>query len=81
MSWIITYDHIDERPRLIGSFGTLDGLKHVFRLYDDDKNLCFSGFSDDMDSEFAFDPLDWATADSGCTEIQYRQDDGTWRTL
>lgn len=81
MAWIITYDHLDERPRLFGSFGKLDTLRHAFRLYDDDRVLYYSGFSDDQDSDSAFDPLDWAMADSGCTEIQYRQDDGSWETL
>ena len=81
MSWIITYDHIDERPRLFGAFGKLDGLKYAFRLYDDDGELYYSGFSDDRDSEAGFDPLDYCMDRYGCTRIDYLQDDENWETL
>lgn len=36
--------------------------------------------SDDNSSEDAFEPLDWAAAHAGCTEIQYRNG-GRWETL
>lgn len=38
------------------------------------------GESVDADAEFG--PLtDWSRPDSGAVDIQYRQDDGTWKTL
>jgi hypothetical protein len=81
MAWIITYDHVDECPRLFGSFGDIKELRYPFRLYDDDKELYFSGFSDDRDSQIAFDPLDYCTDRYGCTRIDYLQDDESWETL
>ncbi|TSP14045.1 hypothetical protein [Cupriavidus campinensis] len=56
-------------------------MPFAFRLYDDDGELYYEGLSSDRDSETAFQPLDWAMADSGCTRIDYKQDDGTWETL
>lgn len=53
-----------------------------FKLYDDDGILYYTGkFYGDADSEDAFQPLDWATYDSGCTYIKYRQPNGKYETL
>ena len=53
-----------------------------FKLYDDDGILYYTGkFYGDADSEDAFQPLDWATHNAGCTDIKYRQVDGTYESL
>lgn len=53
-----------------------------FKLYDDDANCYFTGyFFGDADSEDAFQPLDWATNDAGCTDIKYRQPNGSYESL
>lgn len=52
-----------------------------FRLLDDDKEVYYIGFSDDCDSERAFEPLDMFGAADGCTEIQYLNKRGKWETL
>ncbi|CAQ71596.1 hypothetical protein RALTA_B0985 [Cupriavidus taiwanensis LMG 19424] len=56
-------------------------MPYASRLYDDDGELYYEGLSSDRDSEIAFQPLDWATADSGCTYIEYLQDNGKWEQL
>jgi hypothetical protein len=53
-----------------------------FKLYDDDDNCYFTGyFYGDADSEDAFQPLEWATHDAGCTYIKYRQPNGKYEVL
>jgi hypothetical protein len=52
-----------------------------FQLFDDDGNLYYEGRSTTCDDEAAFDPLDWAEADSGCTYIEYQQPNGKWEQL
>ncbi|HEX9135391.1 MAG TPA: hypothetical protein VF905_00415 [Nitrospirota bacterium] len=53
-----------------------------FKLYDDDDNCYYTGyFFGDADSEDAFQPLEWATYDAGCTYIKYRQPNGKYETL
>lgn len=53
-----------------------------FKLYDDDGNCYYTGkFYGDADSEDAFQPLEWAAYDAGCTYIKYRQSDGKYETL
>lgn len=56
-------------------------LPFQFRLYDDDGELYYEGRCNDRESEKAFFPLDWASFDSGCTRIDYLQDNGKWETL
>lgn len=53
-----------------------------FKLYDDDGNCYYTGkYFGDPDSEEAFEPLNWAAYDSGCTYIKYRQKDGSYEVL
>ncbi|MDH2436847.1 hypothetical protein QCD60_30495 [Pokkaliibacter sp. MBI-7] len=81
MKWIITKDLLDGADTGYGNHrGELDELPHVFRLLDDDGIAYYEGRSDDNSSEDAFEPLDWAAAHAGCTEIQYRNG-GRWETL
>lgn len=84
MSWIVTYDHTEERPVLMNKPAdarVLPKYKYAFRLFDDDNNLCFSGLATSRDDEAAFEPLDYLMNAYGCTEIQYQQDDLTWKVL
>jgi hypothetical protein len=57
------------------------GYPHRFRLFDDDGYCYYEGQSVTCDDEAAFDPLDWAEADSGCTYIEYQQPNGKWEQL
>lgn len=55
------------------------------RLMDDDGEVYYEGRATrkripDSSEEYAFEPLDWAMADAGCTELQYFDDD-EWQTL
>lgn len=56
-----------------------------FRLFDDDGELYYTGLCldlDDQDGDSAFQPLDWAMNDSGCTRMDYRKKGATeWKTL
>lgn len=56
------------------------GVRHKFRLYDDDGELYYEGLSSDAETEAAFDPLDWAMGHSGCTRIDYLIN-GKWEIL
>lgn len=58
-----------------------EDLPYAFKLYDDDGELYYEGRSNNRASEFAFYPLDWAMEDSGCTYIEYLQDNGKWEML
>lgn len=79
-----------ETPRVYGTSqqerdsikaGTAGKGTH-FKLYSDDDECYFTGyFFGDADSEDAFQPLDWATNDAGCTYIKYRQPNGSYETL
>ncbi len=72
MSYIITHNVIDnEEPR---TRTALERQKfyYNFKLYDDDKELYFIGYSDDNSTERAFEPLDCIGASYGCTDIKYR---------
>lgn len=56
-----------------------------FRLFDDDGELYYVGVCDDLDNQDqsgAFEPLDWAMGDSGCTRMDYRKKgEKVWKTL
>lgn len=80
MAWKITRDILDNKNVYIASLHDQVEMPHKFRLLDDDGEVYFEGWSNDNNSERAFEPLDWAMADSGCTEIQYFND-GKWETL
>ena len=53
-----------------------------FRLFDDDGELYYEGrmTKKRLDSEHAFAPLDWAMNDSGCTYLEYFEDN-QWKML
>lgn len=79
------HDHATNRTRSYGWDAVCAVLKatktrsalYAFKLYDDDGELYYEGVCTDE----SFGPLDWARYDSGCTEIKYRQKDGSWQTL
>mgnify|MGYP003623500088 CR=1 FL=1 len=56
-----------------------------FRLLDDDGEVYYEGRMTakrlNSSGELAFEPLDWAMGDAGCTELQYREGGGPWTTL
>ncbi len=58
-------------------------LRQPFRLLDDDDIVCYEGFWVPLsDDATGFEPLDdFGMPDSGCTAIEYRQKDGTWKRL
>jgi hypothetical protein len=79
--WTITKDHVSDREeRSRVGFGTYKGsnakadLPIRFRLLDDDGEVYYVGRMSTLDCEGdeAFRPLDWAMADSGCTEMQVK---------
>lgn len=91
MRWVITDDlqgflqdiipgAIDRGRGNFSLDGDLSQLPFQFRLLDGDGEIYYQGRSDDRDSEEAFEPLDWASAHAGATEIQYFRD-GRWETL
>ena len=92
--WIITRDHIsDDAPNRVGAHSAdYDETKFAtrpqldIRLLDDDGEVYYEGRATEkriLDSSEirAFDVLDWAMNDAGCTELQYRKGSGPWETL
>lgn len=88
--WIIDRDYITrdgERSRVGYGSGISGAPKDPirFRLKDDDGEVYYGGAISESwlngPETLAFAPLDWGAADAGCTELQYRNDDGEWRTL
>ena len=90
--WTITEDKIDNGER-VGTVGPKGAdLSHqaiknhperkAFKMYDDDGNHYYSGFYVGPDDESLFAPLDdFGKPNSGCTEIHYREPDGTYKQL
>ena len=81
--WQITYDHLENKAVDVKSRNFKPGtnLTEKFKMYDDDGNLCYSGFSDDSESEDGFAPLDdYGTPNVGCTYIEYWRN-GKWEIL
>lgn len=62
----------EERKRLV---------KIPFKLLDDDGELYAKGLCSDEDSENAFEPLDFASSEWGCTDIQFKNKNGRWESL
>ena len=93
MAWYITKDWADDgdavgqwnghfSPESLTKRNGLDICKklcnHKFRMYDDDGELYYEGFSNDSSS---FQPLDdFGMPNAGCTEIKYLEK-GKWETL
>ncbi len=85
--WTITKDHIDD-GRSVGTVGprsaTLSAAEIIkqgchFRMYDDDGNLYYGGYSL-CDSDFG--PLwDFGMPNAGCTGIKYRNASGKYEWL
>jgi len=87
--WVITVDHYADlmaKPgtnyNAVGMMGPrgcnpLVATPHAFRMYDDDRNLVYEGFS----SRIEFDPLDdFGTPNFGCTYIEYLIN-GKWEII
>lgn len=76
------YNTLGENRHQVGKgYGALLEKEVPFRLYDDDGVLYFEGvISKDWlegSADHAFAPLDWATAEYGCTEMKYKNN-GRW---
>ena len=88
--WTITRDHLGGEEAAAGMVGPRDAamtseqiINHPdakrFRLYDDDRNLCYEGYLVGDDREFA--PLDdFGEPNAGCTGIQIMER-GHWQWL
>lgn len=90
MRWVITQDLIADCPPTrvgVGNFPVENAIQlpYEFQLLDDDKNIYYRGRCDNpgnFDESEAFQPLDFATADAGAIEMQYRAGtDHKWETL
>jgi hypothetical protein len=87
MVWKVTKDHIEEEGKVLEvnvlsrNYEESDEPKliHPFKMFDDDDNLYYEGFSTDDSS---FGPLDnYGTPNAGCTYIQYKNGFGKFETL
>lgn len=91
--WIITKDNLNDKGVPLNRVGTRSnnfGEERFtdtipIRLLDDDGEVYYEGLATrkrilDSSEEHAFEPLDWAMADAGCTELQYF-DNNEWQTL
>jgi hypothetical protein len=56
---------------------SINNCKYEFRLLDGDGELYFEGLSQHND---CFEPLDTLTDDYGCTEIQYKDVTGNFKS-
>lgn len=89
--WIITKDHIEDGEHEGYTLAPQEALKNPlikellinkFRLFDDDGELYLEGLSTNQNAESAFEPLDWATANFGCTNIKYLDPEtNKWESL
>lgn len=89
--WIITKDIIGgglgngirstNCPDNLSKSEIEEKMPHKFRLYDDDRELYFEGFSSDCETEEAFAPLDdFGEGGYGCTYMKYLIN-GNWEIL
>ena len=82
MAYIITHNIIDEKEKRERTEEEKKKYPYAFKLYDDDEELYFKGYSNDDESERAFAPLDGIGRSYGCTEIKYRnRNTGKFETL
>jgi hypothetical protein len=58
-----------------------ENMPYKFRLKDDDNEIYAYGYSKTDDDEAAFEPLDWAEGNYGCTMIEYKNKNGEWEML
>lgn len=83
--WLAAYRAAspEERATMLDAFKA--SMTEEFRLYDDDGELYYEGLClnlDDQDEEGAFDPLNWAMNNDGCTTMKYRKKGhAIWKTL
>lgn len=75
--FIITKDFIEGTNRPAITEDQKKKMPHKFRLFDDDGELYFEGYSSNSSS---FRPLDEYGIDYGCTEIKYFEKD-KWEVL
>ena len=79
-SWFIHRDYLNHKTDNNEKVKqAVDNGWHRFRLYDDDGELYYEGYSKIM----SFGPLAWAREYAGCTEIKYKNNllKNNWITL
>lgn len=89
--WKITRNMIDGREANCKKYLAKDWSEEAvkkarklykFRLSDDDGEIYFYGVSTDCRSEAAFRPLDeFGKPGYGCTNIEYKNENGHWELL
>lgn len=88
LTWVITEDHgvcndcDNATPEQIEQIKK-DGFTDHFKMYDDDGELYYSGYSKPLNDVDGFEPLDdFGMPNAGCTEIKYRNaTSGKYETL
>lgn len=88
-AWLITTDHTDSGEGDAGVMGPkghkmtegyIAAKGKLFRMYDDDNILYYTGFY--VGDGDGFEPLDdFGMPGAGCTAIKYKQPSGKWETL
>ncbi len=92
VNWILTYNHLDDKPMSIQTKMSKEKRQEMkkfsipFKLFDDDGILYFSGkmtIGLYNAGEQIFNPLDYASAAWGCTELKVRgpRDQGVFTTV
>jgi len=80
--YIITHNIIDNKEKRQRSNSEKETYPLMFKLYDDDKELYFEGYSKPNQTEWEwFAPLDRIGASYGCTEIHYRNAEGKFEAI
>lgn len=88
-NWVITKDHLENKHEgLIGPRSAVLDEKEImksgthFKMYDDDKNLCYEGYVVEDGGEEGFNPLDnFGEGNAGCTYIMLRSPSGKYEIL
>jgi hypothetical protein len=90
MGWKVIKDkvHTEEKDGMTlegREYDDYQGGKHRWRLLDADDVVYLYLLSDcdpnDCYEEEGFAPLDWAMPRYGCTDLQYKDKDGEYKTL
>lgn len=79
--WILIFDALSCRAVAATTPEMTETYPHAFRLLDGDGRICYYGRSRTCDDDAAFEPLDWAKDDSGCTGIEYLDSYDDWVPL
>ena len=74
---------VEAKPHMLEGFK--EAMTDEFQLFDGDDNLCYEGLClnlDEQNGDNAFEPLDWAENEAGCTYMMTRKKgETTWTQL